>query len=198
MGMADPDRPADYLRNGLATPALVRIVPELEEVLGAYAAQIGGDFEGYRGHCYRVLNFCVALAPGPVRCLRKLAIATAFHDIGIWTHKTFDYLEPSTRVAADYLARSGAGDWIEEVGLMIREHHKIRPVGEPARMFVESFRRADWVDVSRGLLAFGLPRRLIREAFAIWPSAGFHRKLIQLSWERFKSHPLSPLPMLKL
>ena len=36
-----------------------------------------------------------------------MAIAAAFHDIGIWTAGTFDYLEPSVRVAAAYLTGTG-------------------------------------------------------------------------------------------
>jgi hypothetical protein len=30
-----------------------------------------------------------------------------------------------------------------------------------------------------------------------WPNAGFHRRLAQLAFERLRSHPLSPLPMLR-
>jgi hypothetical protein len=48
------------------------------------------------------------------------------------------------------------------------------------------------------LIAFGLSRTLLREIFAVWPSAGFHRRLIQLTLQRWRSHPLSPLPMMKL
>ena len=175
-------------------PALIGNVALLEELLATHAAEIGSDFEGYRGHCYRVLNFCVALTPAP-ESVEKLAIATAFHDIGIWTHGTFDYLEPSVHGADAYLTRCGQAHWSEEVGQAIRTHHRIRST--ESTTLIESFRRADWIDVTGGLLAFGLPRRFIREAFSAWPSAGFHRKLVRLSWDRFKAHPLSPLPMLK-
>lgn len=176
---------------------LVRAVPVLDELLDAYSVAIGGDLQGYRGHCYRVLNFCAALAPDSGRSVEKIAIASAFHDMGIWTHRTFDYLEPSVDLAASYLAQSGDEDWIQEVALMIHEHHRVRRAPCPTGSLVEAFRRADWIDVSGGLLTFGLARQMIRQAYAIWPSAGFHRKLIQLSLDRFTAHPLSPFPMLK-
>jgi hypothetical protein len=32
---------------------------------------------------------------------------------------------------------------------------------------------------------------------AAWPDAGFHRRLVQLTVDRFRHHPLSPLPMVK-
>ncbi len=173
-------------------------VPVLEELLAGHSAALGADFDGYRGHCYRVLNFCTELAPEAGKALDLLAVATAFHDLGIWTHKTFDYLEPSVQGATAYLQRIGRESWIEEVSLMIREHHRIRRVpSEPAGL-AEVFRRADWIDVSAGLVPLGLPRPLVREAYSRWPSRGFHRRLVQLSWERFRAHPFSPLPMMRL
>ena len=66
------------------------------------------------------------------------------------------------------------------------------------RYDVESFRRADWIDVSRGLRTFGVPRPFIASLFSAWPSAGFHRRLVELTLDRLWRHPLSPLPMVRL
>jgi ketol-acid reductoisomerase len=46
---------------------------------------------------------------------------------------------------------------------MIREHHKIRRFRGEAAGMIEPFRRADWIDVSLGVLSFGLPRERMRE-----------------------------------
>ena len=81
---------------------------------------------------------------------------------------------------------------------MIADHHKITPSHADHGSLVEPFRRADWIDVTRGLRTFGLPRPLIRSVLASWPSAGFHSRLVQLTLERFRTHPLTPLPMVKL
>jgi len=62
---------------------------------------------------------------------------------------------------------------------------------------VEPFRQADWIDVSLGLLTFGLPRARLRAIFARWPNAGFHRRLVQLTLREARRHPLRPLPVLK-
>jgi hypothetical protein len=32
--------------------------------------------------------------------LEKIAVAAVFHDLGIWTNKTFDYIAPSVALAA--------------------------------------------------------------------------------------------------
>jgi hypothetical protein len=44
----------------------------------------------------------------------------------------------------------------------------------------------------------GLPRAMVSELFDRWPSAGFHARLIRLSLARLRTHPWSPLPMLRL
>jgi hypothetical protein len=45
---------------------------------------------------------------------------------------------------------------------------------------------------------FGIPRPFVARLFATWPSAGFHWRLVTLTLDRFRSHPLTPLPMVKL
>jgi hypothetical protein len=38
----------------------------------------------------------------------------------------------------------------------------------------------------------------VARLYATWPDAGFHWRLITLTLEWFTSHPLTPLPMVKL
>jgi hypothetical protein len=175
---------------------LERIDP-LDRVLDTHAAALGADFTAYRNHTYRVANLCLALEPAGDEALETVALAAAFHDLGIWTARTFDYLPPSIDLACDHLACSGHVDWRAGVAGMIREHHKIRRYRGDDAALIEPFRRADWIDVSLGVLSFGLRREKRREIFAKWPNAGFHRRLAQLTWKRFREHPLSPLPVLK-
>lgn len=59
-----------------------------------------------------------------------------------------------------------------------------------ADWLVEPFRRADWVDVSRGVLAFGTPRTLIAK-LCNWPDAGFHKRLVRLD-HHDRHHTRSP------
>ena len=80
---------------------------------------------------------------------------------------------------------------------MIVNHHKVTPWRANPGSLVESFRRADWIDVTRGLRRFGVPRTFIAAVDAAWPNAGFHQRLVQLTVDRFWKHPLIPLPMVK-
>ena len=170
----------------------------LDEILSANARALGDDFVPYRNHVYRVVNLCARLHSASSDELRRLAIAAAFHDLGIWTASTFDYLRPSMALAEAYLTRSGQPESVTEVNEMIFEHHKILPYRGTAQPLVESFRKADWIDVTRGLLTFGIPRPFIAELYRAWPSRGFHRRLVQLAAQRFRSNPWSPLPMVRL
>lgn len=177
---------------------LLTEIAALDEVLDAHAAALAADFRAYRNHTYRVANLCAALSPDVPGRMEKIALAAAFHDLGIWTDGTFDYLAPSVRLARAHLARAGRSEWEDEITAMISEHHKLsRARAEPGSL-VEPFRRADWIDVTRGLRTFGLPRSLLREVFAAWPDAGFHWRLVRLGLRRLRTHPLSPLPMFRL
>jgi hypothetical protein len=166
-------------------------------VLDAHAVELGEDFTAYRNHAYRVANFCAALTPCDDTALEKIALAAAFHDLGIWTARTFDYLAPSIDLACAHLGCAGHEDWRNGVTGMIREHHKVRRYRGGECGLIEPFRRADWIDVSLGVLAFGMPRARLREIRKRWPNAGFHKRLVQLTLREARKHPLRPLPVLK-
>lgn len=171
-------------------------IDAIDRVLDEHAAALGGDFTAYRNHCYRVANLCAALQPDET-AWEKIALAAAFHDLGIWTAKTFDYLAPSIDLACRHLGCSGRADWESPVADMIREHHKIRRYRGTGAELVEPFRRADLIDVSRGIFSFGLPRGRLREIFARWPNAGFHKRLVQLTLRQMRRHPLRPIPVIR-
>src|SRR5262245_14658423 len=82
---------------------LITSLPTVEEVLNAHAPELGRDLLAYRSHVYRVVNLCLAIA-GDGAELEKVAVAGVFHDLGIWTNHTFDYIAPSVAIARKYLA----------------------------------------------------------------------------------------------
>jgi hypothetical protein len=82
---------------------MVTSIPIVEEVLDQYATALGQDFIGYRNHVHRVVNLCLAVTPGSRDHLEKIAVAAAFHDLGIWTAHTWDYIAPSVSLAREYL-----------------------------------------------------------------------------------------------
>lgn len=166
----------------------------IDSILGSHAAAIGADMEKYRNHVYRMFNFSLYFNKG--QDAELLAIAAAFHDIGIWTDKTFDYLKPSIKLALEY-ANAHPELYIspEKLALVIDYHHKITRV--KLNDTAEHFRRADITDLTFGLIRFGMPKAIYKEAKALFPIKGFHWKLVKLTLKQLTVNPLKPLPMFK-
>lgn len=182
-------------------PGNVQVVTEiatLAAILETHAGALGPDLVPYSNHTHRVANLCAAHISGGAEAMEKIAITAAFHDLGIWTDATFDYLQPSVRLASAYLVASGRGYWVPEISAMISNHHKLTRYREKPEWLVEPFRLADWTDVSLGLLRHGMAGSFIRALYDAWPSAGFHKRLVQLELGHLRKHPLNPLPVLRL
>lgn len=172
-------------------------IDHIEGILSSWKHVFGQDFAGYRNHVVRMTAFCLLLKPCDTEEQQKIEIAACFHDIGIWTDNTLDYLRPSLPPALEYLAKQNLGEWSAEITQMILQHHKIRPVEKGLTPLIELFRKGDLVDFSLGLIRFGLARETVQKVKAAFPNAGFHKTLVKLAGHWFLGHPLNPAPMMK-
>lgn len=188
-------------------PKIETHLPYLEALLAPWKDIIGSDYSGYKNHVYRMVQFCWALKLIRGESLteddkKKIMIAAAFHDIGIWVGNTLDYLDPSIPPAMQYLESQGLDRWQHEIELMISEHHKLSPyIGEPLdkqyQEIVELFRQGDIIDFSLGIVRFDLPKHYIKAMKAAIPNQGFHIGLLKKGILWFMRHPLNPAPMMK-
>ena len=167
----------------------------IESILNSHKSELGDDYDKYRNHVYRAFNLAVMLAQPYDQDLVALTIAAAFHDIGIWTARTFDYLEPSVLLAQNYLHANGMSDKDSLVSEIINNHHKLSSY--KSNKLVEAFRKADLIDLSFGVFSFGIKRQQVQELNRQFPSLGFHRFIVWQATKRMLRHPLSPLPMMK-
>ena len=81
---------------------------------------------------------------------------------------------------------------------MILEHHKLSryrgdPAGSSSRSGAPTGSTSRW-----GSCRFGVSRRVLASIVAAWPSAGFHRRLVQLERSGCGRTRWHPLPMVKL
>jgi hypothetical protein len=167
----------------------------IESILATYRQDLGNDFAQYRNHVYRVYNFAVPFFAS-AQDIKTLAVAAAFHDLGIWTHQTFDYLEPSIELARQYATDKNMGAaTILEIETIINFHHKLTKI--KTSKLAEIFRQADLVDLSAGIFRFGRSRKTIRMIKKAFPNKGFHLNLTRLFFKNIVKNPLSPLPMYK-
>lgn len=166
----------------------------IEDLMHGFEPTIGTDFEKYRNHVYRVFLNCILQDDNPENA-GKYAIAAVFHDIGIWTDHTIDYLSPSIVQLRKYLAATGKDDLGDEIACMIYWHHKISRYHGKFEHVTEVFRRADWADVTFGVVGFGLDSRALSHFRKMLPNKGFHVFLVKKLLLNFLKKPLKPLPM---
>lgn len=172
-------------------------LPLVDEILGSFSTVIDADLQGYRNHVYRVIHLCLSLGSFGDAERARIQIAACFHDIGIWTAGTLDYLPPSEATAAAYLRANGREEWVPEVSAMIEMHHGLSSKANSPFTLVEPFRRADMADFSLGIIPMGISKELIAALKREFPNAGFHKRLVQLGAQRLVRHPLNPLPMFR-
>ena len=168
----------------------------IDGILLTHQTQLAPHYTKYRNHVYRVFNLTVILSNPDEENYKALAIAAAFHDIGIWTANTFDYLHPSQELAWNYLNQNSLLHLEELVVSIINNHHKLTTY--KTNDTVEAFRKADLIDLSFGLFKFGVDAKQLAELNKLFPSLGFHRFILKQALKNTIRHPFSPLPMMKL
>lgn len=171
--------------------------PDIEFILNQWKSELGNDFLPYRNHVYRVYNMAVFLSAAKGVERSKLAVAAAFHDLGIWSNGTWDYIQPSVERAAAYLAEKKHKNWVFDVSFMISEHHKLSRFKAAPSPLINAFRAADWLDVMLFLLPTRIPKAYRNELLVHFPRAGFHRRLLDMGLAWAVRHPFNPLPMFK-
>ncbi len=170
-------------------------IPLVDAILTEWRAAIGADYTALRNHIHRTCYLCRMLADLDDTAWEQVGVAGAFHDLGIWSDGTWDYLDPSAARARAWLEANDHADWIPGVEAMILDHHKITAVADTP--LADTFRKADWIDVSLGLRGFGVSRADYRALLRAWPVAGFHGRLVQFTLANLLRKPWSPLPMFR-
>jgi len=99
--------------------------------------------------------------------------------------------------AAEYLANTGQQAWSEEIALMIDMPHKVRAYTDRQYPLVELFRKSDLVDLSWGVVRYGIPRSYVTAVQKQFPNHGFHRFLMHSAAAWWVKHPLNPAPFLR-
>ena len=176
-------------------PSIREQLPIVDDILGEQEAVLHLNLAPYRNHVYRMLNFCFAFGKLSSEEEEKIVIAGCFHDIGIWTEKTFDYLPPSIDSAASHLRKTDRSEWIGQISQMIDQHHKLRRFSDDR--LTEIFRQGDLVDFSLGAITHGLDRDFVRDVKNRFPNDGFHAGLLRTAGHWLVRHPLNPLPVAK-
>jgi hypothetical protein len=169
--------------------------PHIEDILKRHRSDLNLDYDKYRHHVYRVFNFSLLLSEANAKDTDALAVAAAFHDIGLWTKGTMDYIKPSVVLAKEYLKEKQAKISAKTVEEIISNHHKVTPYRDDE--IVEAFRKADLIDLSLGIISHGISGKDISEIYDEFPGEWFHTFILGEIVKSAFRNPLNPLPILK-
>lgn len=168
----------------------------IDTILQSFQLQLGKNYVPYRNHVYRVYNFSLPFVNSEEET-EKLSIAAAFHDIGIWTNNTLDYLKPSAELAKAYCKKQLLNNSTSlEIEIIIDNHHKLSPI--KASNLAEIFRKADLTDLTFGLISNENNKENIAQIKNVFPNKGFHWFLVKLFFRNLFTNPLHPFPVFKL
>lgn len=75
--------------------------PLIESSLSSFKDILKEDYEGYRGHIYRVFTYTMHFLHGEETHKLTIARALVYHDLGLWVNSnhTLAYLAPSWGLA---------------------------------------------------------------------------------------------------
>jgi hypothetical protein len=163
--------------------------PDLDDELFGLAEKIGSDFSGYRNHCNRVLTFTNYFLPEWVskelpEAMELAAVALAYHDVGLWTDKALNYLEPSVAQLEKALHDKYSATELAIMKDIVLQQLKVTDFtsdrGKAADALVNAVRKANWADLTMGIVRFGMPAALVEAAYDTIAEAGFHKMLMGL------------------
>jgi hypothetical protein len=169
--------------------------PAGADALARLRAATGGPNGPMERHCLRVRHIAAEIGGSRGWAIdpELLTVAAILHDIGLYPGATRGgvYTADGAELARELLPAYGwSADRIERCAAAIDRHHELRSQlargGE-----VEALRRADLVDVSGGLIKFGLSRRWLKGLNASVPRDGLAGELAREVGRALRERPLT-------
>ena len=150
---------------------------EIEKHLQQYQSLLGNDYNGYRGHLYRVLTYTMYYLDGESSHRPLIEAALVYHDIGLWTDSVLNYLDPSFGRFKENFCDLYTEEELQLVHDIIIFHHKVTAFEGPHADIVNAVRKADWIDATQGIVHQGMSIDNIAKVTEAIPAQGFYSTL---------------------
>ena len=171
------------------------ISPAEREALSRLRTATGAIAGPMERHCLRCRHIAAEIAARRSWILdgEVLTVAAILHDVGLYPGvATGDaYVADGAALARSLLAGHGwSPQRIERCAETIDRHHELRSQ-QRRGIEIEALRMADLVDVSGGLLRFGLDREWLRALRRSVPARGLFGELLREVGRVLRERPLS-------
>jgi hypothetical protein len=164
--------------------------PASQAALAALRAVAGSDGPMER-HCLRQFTIAERLAGDRAFDRELLLCACWLHDVGLFVHGHDPYVTEGARLAARVLEPFGwPRERLQRCMDACEQHHAPRS-RIAMGLEVELVRQADLVDVTAGLVNFGLDRGWLRDLFREVPRAGLWRLIASAVLSELRHRPAS-------
>jgi len=169
--------------------------PAVADALARLRAAVGGAGGPMERHCLRARRIAAEICGrrGWAHDPELLTVAAILHDIGLYPAVTQGgvYTAEGAALARELLPAHGwSAVRIERCADAIDRHHELRPQRSRGNE-VEALRLADLVELSGGLLTFGLDRRWLRSLNAAVPRSGLIGELGREVGRAVRERPLT-------
>lgn len=158
-----------HMNNRLRQPMISMVLEPMRPILGEH-------FVRYRNHSCRLFDLSNLLYSGDLTSDQKidLSIACVFNSLHIWTCENGTDYETRVVPLIEFLANQNMLDRINTICHMIGVTGKYDQSPLEPRPLEEAFRKAYWIDITKGTRTFSLSSSIYKRVLKKHPSRGFH------------------------
>jgi hypothetical protein len=150
------------------------------------------DGEGFRNHCLRLYELALlVLEQDGVDMYADVAyLMSMTHDLGLVAQNIEgpNYMQRSWQVFKQITEGLELGHSTEELGECMLLNHKVLPLSDAAPS-AEAFRKAVWIEHTRGVRSYGLDKAEVRRIFKKHPRDNFDKVMADFFYRTLRHEP---------
>lgn len=149
--------------------ALITTSEQIENWLGVYSRKLTWDFEPYRHHVYRQVNLSLYFLKDNQLYRPEIEFCAVHHDLGLWLDEGDDIVMSSLQKALQQNEDHALGFDRTLIKDILFYHTKLFAFNGENAPIVNAFRKAHWVELSKGTLKRGLDPAFLQSLHTTWP-----------------------------
>ncbi len=172
------------------TYKIIRSSQLLDILLEPWKETLGQDYDAYKNHALRTINYCYFILPNNEEVLQHVIITAAYHQLGLWIKNNKDYSSTSAETLIDNSEKIGFNPVPKHIIQAIIKHSSLTKEFGKNDLFAYTFWRAFRIEMSMGYSEQGLPSDFIDQVRTCIPTKHYNKivteKLLLSLAKRFK------------